>query len=241
MDLTQAGISPTFEDDLIAATNLADSYRSAVQKKRGVKTLQKKILATAQRFEHTSTAYRVLIGSLFEPLSDTLSRDEYIDMCKQFGRTADTIDGYVRVWVAWWGGNFLYSLPKNPKTGKTYNPLSLSMRDLQYGASLIMASQFDEDTAHRLFGPGTWLAKRDTIRQDKEKKEANGEKPFSALRRGNKKKRPKRVYITKTSGEIVYTKESTPLVLGHLEINSTDPEVQALVERAKFAIIKELG
>jgi len=113
------------------------------------------------------------------------------------------------------------------------------MRDLDYGASLIMTGELDQQSREILFGEGDWMSKRDAIMSLKElKQEETGEK--SKNRSRNRKRRGKRTSIG-AKGDIYFDAGENAERIGWVDITNPDSRIQALAQRAADAIKRELG
>ena len=221
--------------DLQSGYDLIRGYltKFSAGKKSAALDMLDNLIDMGLRFQATEKVYKVAQGMTYAALKNTIPENEYIEICKnRFGITTMTADKYALIYEAWLSGDFVYSLPDDPQTDEPYNFLSLSMRDMEFGASLIVAGEMTDDAAHTLFGTkGNWMEKREVIKKKRPK----------IVKRVRRQQKKRRHYVTQY-GDVMITKANGAIEkAAFFDIKSKDQEIRVMALRMREAVKKELG
>lgn len=177
----------------------------------------------------TERLMKIMQGAILSGIKPTVDEDTYERICKtHFHVTPATADNYAAVYEAWFSGTFLYNLPEG------LNPIDLSFRDLQTGASLIVEGELSEERAEYLFsGDGNWEAKRDYLRE---------EAPAVVKRKKRRTSVVKPKIVITPTGDILFKSQGKNNVsLGHLNITDNDTRIRMLSLRIAGKLKSVLG
>lgn len=220
-------------EDLAEATTLTDEYRRAIKAAntddQKTLNLHSDIIKLGQKFQLSEKVYKVASGLVFSTLADTMDQKSFAKMCREdFKVTAQTALRYKTIYDAWFSGKFLYSLPRGGD-GLPQNPLDLSVRDLELGASLIIEGELDEDSAGVLFGEGSWLDKKDILREQKPKIIKRDRSVDRKSGKPTSKERSEKELLTVSSAGGVYYMGTR---IGFLEVTASDTAIRSVALRS---------